>query len=165
MTRRLLLGPVAVIATVVIVTACSTGTPHNRSESRPGASLSPVALGQQIFDTGNDASGQPIDRTGDTSMMGMMSQSGCASCHGTDGHGRSTPQVQAPDITYANLTNPAGMREMDGTRGHIYTDTLIRQAVTQGIGADGDPLSTQMPHWQLTDTQWTALLAYLKTQH
>ncbi|MEZ5143522.1 MAG: hypothetical protein R2726_13535 [Acidimicrobiales bacterium] len=36
-------------------------------------------------------------------------------------------------------------------------------AVTEGVGADGDPLSAAMPRWTLTDEQWSDLLAYLET--
>lgn len=70
--------------------------------------------------------------------------------------------LTTPDITYRNLTDPAGMIETDGSHGMVYTDALILRAVTQGIGADGDPLSDAMPRWQLTDTEWRDLLAYLK---
>ena len=55
------------------------------------------------------------------------------------------------------------MREVDGYRGHAYTDPLIRRAVIEGTGADGDPLSSAMPRWHLTDQEWTDLLAYLQT--
>lgn len=119
-----------------------------------------VTLGEQIFDSGTDASGQPIARSGG---IGMMGWNGCASCHGVDGRGRRTMMFAAPNITYPNLTNPMGMMELDGTRGPTYTDPLIRRAVVDGIGADGDALDETMPRWQLTDDEWTDLLAYMKT--
>jgi len=34
--------------------------------------------------------------------------------------------------------------------------------VIEGIAADGETLDTTMPRWQLTDTEWQDLLAYLK---
>lgn len=55
------------------------------------------------------------------------------------------------------------MREVDGSRGMVYTDLLIRRAVTQGVGADGDQLSSAMPRWHLTDEQWSDLLVYLRS--
>ncbi len=88
--------------------------------------------------------------------------SGCASCHGVDGHGLTMMMFTTPNITYANLTNPAGMLNPDGSRGTPYTDDLIRRAVTQGIDADGAALSTIMPHWQLGDEDWNDLLQFLK---
>jgi hypothetical protein len=69
----------------------------------------------------------------------------------------------SPDITYRNLTDPAGMLEPDGGRGPRYTDDAIRRAVTQGIDAEGKPLAWPMPRWALSEQQWQALLAYLKT--
>ncbi len=43
----------------------------------------------------------------------------------------TTSQFTAPDITYANLTDPKGMLMPDGTRGPVYTDAGIEKAVTQ----------------------------------
>jgi hypothetical protein len=70
-----------------------------------------------------------------------------------------------PNITYSNLTDPAGMLDPDGSRGSTYTDDLIRRAVVQGTDADGAALSTTMPHWQLGDQDWNDLLLFLKTLH
>ncbi len=110
--------------------------------------------------SGVGVNGQPLARTGG---LGMMTVSGCASCHGADGHGLRTMMFTSPNITYGNLTNPAGMLDPDGSRGPTYTDDLIRRAVTQGIDAAGDALSTVMPHWQLGDEDWADLLLFLKT--
>ena len=118
-----------------------------------------VARGEWIFRTGTDPdTGRPIPYTGG---MGMVM--GCAGCHGLDGRGLRTPMFVSPDITYRNLTDPAGMVEPDGSRGPRYTDELIRRAVTQGVDAEGKPLAWPMPRWRLTDRQWQDLLAYLKT--
>ena len=97
--------------------------------------------------------------------MGAMMGGGCAGCHGSDGHGRSTSTFDAPNITYANLTDPKGMLAPDGSRGSTYTDASLRTAVTQGIDPQGSRLNWPMPQWQLTDQQWRDLLAYLKTLH
>ncbi len=124
-----------------------------------GTPTDPVALGQRIFDTGIGTNGQPIVRTGG---YGMMMSSGCASCHGYDGLGRTMMMFRTPNITYANLTDPSGMLDADGTRGPTYTDDLIRRAVTQGLDVDGSALSTIMPRWQLGDQDWADLLLFLK---
>jgi mono/diheme cytochrome c family protein len=114
--------------------------------------------GEWAFRTGTDVDGRAIPYAG-----GMMMRMACADCHGRDGHGLRMPMFLSPDITYRNLTDPAGMLEPDGYRGHTYTDDLIRRAVTQGIDAEGKPLAWPMPRWRLTDHQWDDLLAYLKT--
>ncbi len=125
-----------------------------------GTSGDPVAFGERVYDLGIGADGRSIAHTGGVAMMRMRA---CASCHGADGHGRRTMMFTAPDITYDNLLDPLGMREPDGDRGPTYTDALIRRAVVEGIGADGDALDTTMPRWQLGDQDWGDLLAYMKT--
>jgi Cytochrome c len=137
------------------------GSPWIGCGGAPGGSpTDPVALGQRIFFQGIGATGQAIVRTGGS---GMMMMGGCASCHGSDGHGRRTMMFTTPNITYANLTDAAGMLEPDGSRGPTYTDELIRRAVTQGIDPDGQNLDAFMPRWQLTDEDWNDLLLFLKT--
>lgn len=117
-----------------------------------------VARGEWIFWTGTDPdTGEPIPYLG-----GMPMVMGCAGCHGPDGRGLRTPMFVSPDITYRNLTDPAGMVEPDGSRGPRYTDELIRRAVTLGFDAEGKPLAWPMPRWRLTDRQWGDLLAFLK---
>jgi mono/diheme cytochrome c family protein len=123
-----------------------------------GSASRSVARGEWIFRTATDVNGQPIPYSG-----GMMMPMSCAGCHGPDGHGIDTPMFEAPNITYRNLTDPAGMREPDGTRGPRYTDALIRRAVTQGIDASGKPLDWPMPRWHLSSREWEDLLTYLKT--
>jgi mono/diheme cytochrome c family protein len=141
---------VALIAAVLIVVLATRG-------SSPSGSTA-VAAGQQIYRTGIDPNGTPIAYSG-----GTMMRASCATCHGTDGHGRTTPMVTAPNITYANLTSPQGMLAPDGSRGPTYTDATIHKAVTQGIDPTGASLAAAMPRWQLSDQAWTDLLAYLKT--
>jgi cytochrome c oxidase subunit 2 len=85
----------------------------------------------------------------------MMGGGGCASCHGTDGRGRTIRMmtgaaIRAPDITYAALTN-AG-----------FTDATIRNAIRNGTDESGKPLKTAMPRWQMNDTDLSATIAYLK---
>jgi mono/diheme cytochrome c family protein len=95
----------------------------------------------------------------------MMMRASCATCHGSDGRGRTTQMFRAPNITYPNLTNSQGMLAPDGSRGPTYTDAAIRKAVTQGIDPTGARLAAPMPQWQLTDREWADLLAYLKRLH
>ena len=77
-------------------------------------------------------------------MGGGMMGGGCATCHGSDGRGRSTMMFTAPDITYVNLTDPQGMLMPDGTRG-TYTDADLRRAITTGTDPDGDHWSGRCP--------------------
>jgi cytochrome c oxidase subunit 2 len=141
----------ALVAMLVVIVAGCGSSSSSTAEGLPA--------GERIFRYGLDRSGQPIPGTG--GMMG--GRSGCADCHGRDGGGRTNDMFTAPDITYANLTDPKGMIEPDGARGHTYTDAEIRTAVTTGINPAGEQLSWPMPQWNLTDVEWTDLLSYLKT--
>jgi mono/diheme cytochrome c family protein len=140
------------VAAVIVIVALS-----NRGSSSPSAATT-VAARQWIYRTGTDPNGTPIPYSG-----GMMMRAGCATCHGPDGHGRTTLMYSAPNITYANLTSPKGMLAPDGSHGPTYTDAAIHTAVTQGTDPTGAQLDRLMPRWQLTDQQWSDLLAYLKT--
>jgi len=138
--------------------------------SQGSASRSAASRGEVIFRSGVDANGNAIPRTGSDGMMGgggmmggRMMRAGCATCHGSDGHGRATPTFTAPNITYSNLTDPQGMLQPDGTRGPTYTDATLRTAVTQGLDPEGSRLESPMPQWQLTGPERADLLAYLKT--
>lgn len=90
-------------------------------------------------------------------MGGMRS---CAFCHGADGKGRRVRMLMwtydVPDIRYSTLT---AVRDNETP----YTDELIKQAITQGIDADGKRLEAPMPVWQMSDSDLNDLLEYLKT--
>jgi cytochrome c oxidase subunit II len=156
---------VAATAAVGVVVIANDG-----GAAAPATADSAVGRGEVIFQAGRDAAGRPIPRTIDGNgggMMGggMLARGGCANCHGRDGHGRSTMMFTAPDITYANVTDPEGMVAPDGTREESYTDTGLRAAVAHGVDPEGERLDWPMPRWQLTDGEWDDLLAYLKTLH
>ncbi|MBI3782864.1 MAG: c-type cytochrome [Deltaproteobacteria bacterium] len=138
-------------------------TPVPTPQITPQPTGDPVAAGRRIFTSGIGTDGRPIARTGGYSMMMMVS--GCAGCHGFDGHGLHTMMFTAPNVTYSNLTDPSGMREPDGSRGPTYTDDEIRRAVVQGIDPENQTLATTMPRWQMSDQDWNDLLLFLKTLH
>jgi cytochrome c oxidase subunit 2 len=142
-----------VIGIVGLIVLASGALPITRVANTP------VARGEWIYRTGTEpTTGQPIPYVG-----GMMMRMSCANCHGVDGNGLRTPMFISPNITYRNLTDPAGMLEPDGTRGPTYTDALIRRAITQGIDAEGEPLAWPMPRWRMTNQELDDLLTYLKT--
>ncbi len=150
-------GRVSVLLAGAILLAGCTGT---SAPSYPMESNA-LAAGERIYADGIGPDGARIGRIGGVAMP--MAGDGCAACHGTDGRGRTTMVITAPDITYGNLTDRGGMLETDGSRGPVYTDALIRRAVIAGVGADGGELDRTMPRWQLSEQAWTELLAYLKT--
>jgi cytochrome c oxidase subunit II len=149
----LLLVAVGALGLVLLGAGVLSGPSVGTAGAEPSA-----ANGAVIFRTGASADGRLIPFSG-----GMMMRVGCAGCHAVDGHGLQTPMFISPNISYRNLTDPAGMQEPSGDRGPTYTDDLIRRAVLQGFDADGKPLAWPMPRWQLSNNDWQDLLAYLKT--
>jgi mono/diheme cytochrome c family protein len=97
----------------------------------------------------------------------------CASCHGPDGRGNrylAMGRVVTPDIRFATLsatdtdTDTGHIEEEDDEHGHIpYDEVSIKQAITQGIEPDGEPLNTFMPRWSISDRDLDDLIEFLKT--
>lgn len=64
------------------------------------------------------------------------------------------------DIRYGALTTGA---YEPGEQATPYTDALIKRAVAQGLDADGKSFGRTMPRWQMVDSDFVDLLAYLRT--
>lgn len=118
--------------------------------------------GEQIYYTGASAKAGPIAANGGP-MWVRMGSAGCVACHGIQGRG-GVPVMMGTaipaDIRYEALIK--GEYE-HGKKETPYTDALIKRAVTEGLDPNGEPLDWTMPRWQMTDTDFSDLLAYLKT--
>ena len=101
--------------------------------------------GERIFKTGIDARGQPIQN----SMMSGMG--GCATCHGANGQGGQMMGLTVPCNTFKCLS-------ADG-----YNEDLIKRAITQGVDQNGHPLDLMMPRWQMSESDLSDLISYLKS--
>ena len=119
--------------------------------------------GERIFFTGTNDRGERISYQGGSGMMMGMMRTSCAQCHGNNGRGRRTMMFTTPNITYRNLTDPQGMLEPNGERGHTYSDAMIGRAIVEGRAAEGEPLDSLMPRWQMDDQDLDGLVDYLKT--
>jgi hypothetical protein len=151
--RGLALGVVAIVAAAASVGAAATLI----VQTGPSQSQS---VGKQIFSRGIGPDGRAVSRSG--GIVGLAI-GGCSTCHGAGGRGQHSGLLRGPDVTYANLTDPRGMLLPGGRRGPAYTDQTLRRAVTTGRRPGGGSLSLAMPHWGLTDEEWTGLLSFLKT--
>jgi cytochrome c oxidase subunit II len=154
-TRRTLCGgilAVVLLGVLVLVAACG-------AESEASAD---VAMGETIFVEGTDALGTQITRT---TEAGILSQTGCFACHGTDAKGRSIDtklgQFDTPDIRWSVISQPFPNDE--GGTDPAYDPTSFANAVREGIDSGGGQLDPVMPRWQLTDPEVNALIAYLQT--
>lgn len=120
----------------------------------------PVADGELVFRTGMGADGRPIPYTSGPPML-----TSCAACNGDRGQGGRVQvmmrTVEVPRITWSELTEA---HHEDGEAEHPpYTEATLREAITAGVDPAGEPLDPLMPRWRLTDQEWEALLAYLRT--
>lgn len=119
----------------------------------PGAFTS---NGERIYFTGTSNSGQPITYSGGVMMMSLA----CINCHGTDGHGGRVRMMMTtfdvPDITWPVLTKPTDDRP-------AYDEQGVKNAITRGLDASGGNLEAPMPVWQMSDSDLSDLIAFLKT--
>ncbi|HSB71774.1 MAG TPA: c-type cytochrome [Candidatus Methylomirabilis sp.] len=121
--------------------------------------------GERIYYTGISAGTGPIPTVGGP-MWIAHGGAGCVACHGVHGQGGIPVMMGSAipeDIRYAVLTgkqHAEGDEKMDHPP---YTDPLIKRAITQGVDPAGMPLDWTMPRWQMSDADFSDLLAYLKT--
>lgn len=123
------------------------------------------SAGQRIYYTGADATGAIPRTIAGRGMMGfgMMGEVGCVGCHGEDGRGGRVGMmfgaIDIPDIRYSTLSTA---HSEEGTTIPAWSDGDIARAIRDGVEPDGQPLKAPMPRWKMTDTQATAVIAYLK---
>ncbi|MFQ5741480.1 MAG: c-type cytochrome, partial [Acidobacteriota bacterium] len=101
-------------------------------------------------------------------MWLAMHGGGCVNCHGVHGRGGVPVPMGTklpPDIRYKLLTEKEPHAHGAGEGHPVYTDELIKRAITQGLNPVGKPLDSTMPRWQMTDEDLSDLIAYLKTLH
>jgi ABC-type branched-subunit amino acid transport system substrate-binding protein len=138
---------------VVVLCACVAAAAEDPSSLR----------GRRLFEAGVGSNGRPIDAVlsdSATPIPGALLS--CAGCHGSDGKGRPARGVEAPDITWENLTKPYPLRVGAGRIRPAYTDALLVRAVTTGRDSSGRPLSAAMPRFRLIPADAADLIAYLR---
>ena len=103
-----------------------------------------LSAGKKIYQTGLEAPARAA--------------ASCSACHGRTGMGKLEAGVQIPPIAFDALAAPGS--NSNGPRS-AYDEASLRRAVTEGIGASGQPLGAVMPRQPLTDAQWSDLYRYL----
>jgi cytochrome c oxidase subunit 2 len=121
--------------------------------------------GEQIYYTGVSQKNGPIPREEGPPWV-HHNGVGCVACHGVHGRGGIPVMMGTAipeDIRYAVLTGTVqepGGEKMVHPR---YTDSTIKQAITQGADPAGKPLDWTMPRWRMGDADLNDVLAYLKS--
>ena len=158
------------------------GISFNLNElTRPRAERSPRVAdpdpgnGERIYFTARNVDGETIRYTGGPGFGGMMMGSylTCASCHGPGAQGglhqMHMQVMQAPDIRYQALVGELEEHaEDDHDDEHLdehagYSLEDFKRAVVHGEHPDGEPLSDDMPRWQISDRDLEDLFEFLKS--
>lgn len=80
----------------------------------------------------------------------------CAGCHGADGRGSGEGATLIPAVTWGALTVPTAERP-------AYDTARFAEAVRNGIGPDGQPLSAAMPRYEMDEAAMAGLVDSLKS--
>lgn len=116
--------------------------------------------GALIYQQGRTRSGQASLGNGGSPAPATLFP--CINCHGPGAGGAKETGVVAPDITWPQLAQPYRRDPDGGYPRAIYDRSLFQRALTTGINSDGEPLSANMPRYELDDAEITALIAYLR---
>jgi hypothetical protein len=130
------------------------------------------AAGERIYRAGVLPSGRPLRavREGGVPIEGQAAA--CVNCHRRSGIGVNEGRISIPPISGKYLFRP-GDRAMPEasiqpagttiTRQQPYNAQTLVRAMREGVNADGRSLSYLMPRFELTDTDATVLVDYLKS--
>ena len=126
-----------------------------------------VEAGRRMYRDGILPSGEVMSGIvqGDIALSGK--QVICGHCHRRSGigapEGQNVARPVTGDVLYMPLRLPTSKPPLAPELRPAYTDTTLRRAIREGIGADGTPLGPLMPRYPLSDEQVDTLIAYLKT--
>ncbi len=127
--------------------------------------------GERIYFTATNSRDTRITYSGgpDYDMMMGGGYLACASCHGPDARGglhamMGMEIMDAPDIRWDSLAGEADDGHSEEEEGHNegeYDLEQFRLAVVEGEHPDGEPLSEDMPRWDMNDEDLEDLAEYL----
>ena len=130
------------------------------------------SAGETIYRQGILPSGEPMQAEREAGMRIEGATAACINCHRRSGLGMTEGRRAIPPIAGRYLFHPraANADELDlpfveGMKADRdpYDDATLARAIRTGVGADGQPLSYLMPHFQLDDVQMASLISYLKS--
>jgi cytochrome c oxidase subunit 2 len=157
----------AVVAIAVVFVCCVAMAGALIVATRGGQRLPGYGSnGEQIYFTATSRRGTPIrTQMPGGRMMVRFSRMACVTCHNADGSGGTHRMMMttfdAPDIRYKTLISPRVGEQ--GAPEPIFTEGTIRQAITDGVDPDGEPLQWPMPLWTMSASDLDDLVDYLKT--
>jgi len=132
-----------------------------------------IQQGKKIYREGVLPSGDFVTAVAEADIELNGSLVACANCHRYSGMGTNEGQTVIVPVTKEFLFQPKTLgrkgqavyaTEGKGTRPAYETETLIR-AIREGVDPAGHVFDRLMPHFNLSDNDADALVAYLKTLH
>jgi cytochrome c553 len=139
----------------------------------PILAAEPKAAGEAIYLRGVLSSGAPLEATRADSNGGTQgAAAACVKCHRRSGLGMKEGSVLIPPVTGQFLFHSLHAKSDElqlpyvqnaRTNREGYTDATLARVIRQGIDSDGKTLGYLMPHYDLSDGDMAALIAYLKS--
>ncbi|BDI04889.1 cytochrome c [Sphaerotilus microaerophilus] len=136
-----------------------------------------AAAGERLYREGRRTDGTAITAERLQGLQVSGREAACVHCHRPSGMGGAEGSQAVPPITGALLNAPG--RPAAARSGRLaaglqrqapasvtrpgYTPALLARALTQGLGAGGQPLDTLMPRYRLDEQDLRQLAAYLDT--
>ncbi len=127
--------------------------------------------GQAIYRNGMLPSGRPLTAKREPDLTISGADAACINCHRRSGLGEVEGRLSIPPISGPYLFHPRAKDRDDSDLPFVdamradrdpYTDDTLAHAIRNGVSADGRTLSYLMPHYNLSDPDMAALIAYLK---
>jgi hypothetical protein len=132
----------------------------------PDLSAGEVIYLKGVLPSGASLSGQ---RANGVSLEGRPAA--CVSCHRRSGLGTTEGSLTIPPISAEYLFHARSVNNSGHALGYVenahsdrspYTEETLKRAIRQGLDADGRTMSALMPRFALSESEYAALLAYLK---
>lgn len=140
-------------------------------DSSPAPAAAATSAGEAIFRRGVLPSGQPLRAQRQPDLQISGAAAACANCHRRSGLGELEGRISIPPISGVYLFHPRARDRDDFDLPFVdtirpdrepYTQQTLARAIRDGVDAGGRPLNYLMPHFELSDPDMQALVAYLK---
>lgn len=117
--------------------------------------------GKQIYLKGEGGAGDITAALGASDLELPATSFSCSNCHGLRGEGTREGGLQPPAVTWAALTAPANS-PLSGRKRPAYNEATLARAISEGLDPLGNRLHPGMPHYKMSASQMSDLIAYLK---
>ncbi len=127
----------------------------------PTDSDAAAQAGQQLYRTGRNRWGGELQGQVGSGVTLSGQMAACARCHGNDGAGGREAGLTAPPLRWSALTQ-ARVGQLGMTDRAGYDTARLLDAIRQGVDANGRPLASAMPRFELQPREVADLIAHLQ---